>query len=240
MSKSRRNVIDPEDMIARYGADSARLFMLSDSPPERDLEWTESGIEGVWRYVQRLWRMITEPAVPLAAPGSAMPGELDAANLALRQATHRAIAAVSDDIERFRFNRGVARIRELSNAIGAYQPTGEAAGAVLREALETLVLLVAPMMPHFAEEAWATLGRDGYACRQPWPEADAALTAEERLVVPVQVNGKKRATLELVPDADPAAVEAEALAQPKVAAAIAGKAVRKVIVVPNRIVNVVV
>jgi leucyl-tRNA synthetase len=134
----------------------------------------------------------------------------------------------------------VARIRELSNAIGAYRPAGEAGGAVLREALETLVLLIAPMMPHFAEEAWATLGRDGYACRQPWPVADAALTAEERLIVPVQVNGKKRATLELVPDADPAAVEAEALAQPKVAAAIAGKAVRKVIVVPNRIVNVVV
>ncbi len=240
MSKSRRNVIDPQDMIARYGADSARLFMLSDSPPERDLEWTESGIEGVWRYVQRLWRMISEPVVTLPAPGDAMPGDIAAADLALRQATHRAIAAVSDDIERFRFNRGVARIRELSNAIGAYRPAGEAGGAVLREALETLVLLIAPMMPHFAEEAWATLGRDGYACRQPWPVADAALTAEERLIVPVQVNGKKRATLELVPDADPAAVEAEALAQPKVAAAIAGKAVRKVIVVPNRIVNVVV
>ncbi len=240
MSKSRRNVIDPQDMIARYGADSARLFMLSDSPPERDLEWTESGIEGVWRYVQRLWRMISEPVVTLPAPGDAMPGVIAAADLALRQATHRAIAAVSDDIERFRFNRGVARIRELSNAIGAYRPAGEAGGAVLREALETLVLLIAPMMPHFAEEAWATLGRDGYACRQPWPVADAALTAEERLIVPVQVNGKKRATLELVPDADPAAVEAEALAQPKVAAAIAGKAVRKVIVVPNRIVNVVV
>ena len=240
MSKSRHNVIDPEDMIARYGADSARLFMLSDSPPERDLEWTESGIEGVWRYVQRLWRMITEPATDLPPPGSAMPGDLDAAGLALRQTTHRTIAAVSDDIERFRFNRGVARIRELSNAVGAYRPSGEAGGAVLREALETLVLLVAPMMPHFAEEAWATLGRDGYACRQPWPVADAALTAEDRVVVPVQVNGKKRATLELAPDADPAAVEAEALAQPKVAAAIAGKAVRKVIVVPNRIVNVVV
>jgi leucyl-tRNA synthetase len=240
MSKSRHNVIDPEDMIARYGADSARLFMLSDSPPERDLEWTESGIEGVWRYVQRLWRMITEPATDLAPPGADMPGDLDAASLALRQATHRTIAAVSDDIERFRFNRGVARIRELSNAVGAYQPGGAAGGAVLREALETLVLLVAPMMPHFAEEAWVTLGRDGYACRQPWPVADAALTVEDRVVVPVQVNGKKRATLELAPDADPAAVEAEALAEPKVAAAIAGKAVRKVIVVPNRIVNVVV
>jgi leucyl-tRNA synthetase len=184
--------------------------------------------------------MITEPSAPLPAPGSAMPGDIDAASLALRQTTHRTIAAVSDDIERFRFNRSVARIRELSNAIGAYQPAGEAGGVVLREALETLVLLVAPMMPHFAEEAWRSLGHDGFVCRQSWPEADPALTAEERLVVPVQVNGKKRATLELVPDANPAAVEAEALAEPKVAAAIAGKAVRKVIVVPNRIVNVVV
>ena len=242
MSKSRRNVIDPENMIARYGADSARLFMLSDSPPERDLEWTEAGIEGVWRYVQRLWRMVTEPATALSVAGSAMPDNLDAAGpeVKLRRVIHFTIAAVSDDIERFHFNRAVAHIRALSNAIAAYEPTGPHAGAVLREALETLVLLVAPMMPHFAEEAWRRLGHDGYICREPWPEADPALVAAERVVVAVQVNGKKRATLELAPNADRASVEAEALAEPKVAAAIAGKDVRKVIVVPNRIVNVVV
>ncbi|HJM60182.1 MAG TPA: class I tRNA ligase family protein, partial [Alphaproteobacteria bacterium] len=226
----------------RYGADSARLFMLSDSPPERDLEWTEAGIEGVWRYVQRLWRMVTEPATALPVAGSAMPDNLDAAGLEfkLRRIIHFTIAAVSDDIERFRFNRAIAHIRALSNAIAAYEPAGPHAGAVLREALETLVLLVAPMMPHFAEEAWRRLGHDGYICREPWPEADPALVAAERVVVAVQVNGKKRATLELAPNADRASVEAEALAEPKVAAAIAGKDVRKVIVVPNRIVNVVV
>ncbi len=242
MSKSRRNVIDPENMIARYGADSARLFMLSDSPPERDLEWTEAGIEGVWRYVQRLWRMVTEPATALSVAGSAMPDNLDAAGpeFKLRRVIHFTIAAVSDDIERFHFNRAVAHIRALSNAIAAYEPAGPQAGAVLRESLETLVLLVAPMMPHFAEEAWRRLGHDGYICREPWPEADPALVAAERVVVAVQVNGKKRATLELAPNADRASVEAEALAEPKVAAAIAGKDVRKVIVVPNRIVNVVV
>ena len=144
MSKSHRNVVDPEDMIARYGADTARLFMLSDSPPERDLEWTEAGIEGAWRYVQRLWRLVCEPPAPLSEPGAPMPEALDAADMALRRATHRTIAGVSEDLERFRLNKAVARVRELSNAIADYRG-GE--GAVLREALETLVLSIAPDDP---------------------------------------------------------------------------------------------
>jgi leucyl-tRNA synthetase len=240
MSKSRRNVVDPADMIDRHGADTARLFILSDSPPERDLEWTEAGIEGAWRYLQRLWRMVSEPAVALAAPGAAFPDTLDDAVLELRRTVHRTIAAVTDDIERFRFNRAVARIRELSNAISAFDATVPHAAVVLREALETLVLLIGPLMPHLAEEMWRELGRDGFLYAQPWPEADPALTVRDNVVMAVQVNGKKRATVEIALDADREAVERAALAEPNVIASIAGKPVRKVIVVPNRIVNVVV
>ena len=240
MSKSRRNVVDPEDMIERYGADTARLFMLSDSPPERDLEWTDAGIEGAWRYVQRLWRLVDEPAIALPAPGIEPATDADGPALDLRKAVHKTIAAVSDDIERFRFNRAVARVRELTNAISDFEPESVGAGPVLREALETLVQLVAPMMPHLAEEMWRGLGRDGFVCQQTWPTADPALLVEQNIVIAVQVNGKKRATVEIAVDADAQAVEKRALEEPNVIASIAGKPVRKVIVVPNRIVNVVV
>ncbi|MFP6758559.1 MAG: leucine--tRNA ligase [Alphaproteobacteria bacterium] len=240
MSKSRRNVVDPEDMIERYGADTARLFMLSDSPPERDLEWTDAGIEGAWRYVQRLWRLIDEPAIALPAPGIEPAADADGPALDLRKTVHKTIAAVSDDIERFRFNRAVARVRELTNAISDFETGSAGAGPVLREALETLVQLVAPMMPHLAEEMWRGLGRDGFVCQQSWPTADPALSVEQSVVIAVQVNGKKRATVEIAVDADAQAVEKRALEEPNVIASIAGKPVRKVIVVPNRIVNVVV
>ncbi len=237
MSKSHRNVVDPEDMIARYGADTARLFMLSDSPPERDLEWTEAGIEGAWRYVQRLWRLVGEPPAPLCEPGAPMPAALDAAALALRRATHRTVAGVSEDLERFRFNKAVARVRELSNAIADYRG-GE--GAALREALETLVLLIGPMTPHLGETLWRRLGHDDFLCRRPWPRADAALAAEAETVVAVQVNGKKRAIIRAAAGSEAAVLESRALAEPGVRAAIGARPVRRVIVVPDRIVNVVV
>jgi len=240
MSKSRKNVVDPESIIVSYGADTARLFMLSDSPPERDIEWTEGGIEGAWRFVQRLWRMVNEPAVSLPPPGQGRPTEFDAPALALRKATHKTVAAVSDDIERFRFNRAVARVRELSNTIGDFNADSKHGPAALREALETLVVLIGPIMPHLAEELWRVLGHSDFLCHQPWPDADPALIAEDNVVIAVQVNGKKRATVEIAIDSDQAAVEATALAEPNVVASIAGKPVRKVIVVPNRIVNVVV
>ena len=240
MSKSRRNVVDPEDMIERYGADTARLFMLSDSPPERDLEWTDAGIEGAWRYVQRLWRLIDEPVIELPSPGVEPAAETDGPALDLRKKVHKTIAAVSDDIDRFRFNRAVARVRELTNAISDFDSGSAGAGPVLREALETLVQLVAPMMPHLAEEMWRGLGHDGFVCQHPWPTADPALLLEENVVIAVQVNGKKRATVEVAIDADAQTVEKRALEEPNVLASIAGKPVRKVIVIPNRIVNVLV
>ncbi len=240
MSKSRHNVVDPEEMIARYGADTARLFMLSDSPPRRDLQWTEAGVEGAWRYTQRLWRLVDEPAVALPPPGDPAPDDIADAAVDLRRTTHKTIAAVTDDFEKFGFNRAVARVRELSNAIAAFDATASGGAWVLREALETLVQLLGPMMPHLAEELWEELGHDRMLARQPWPEADSALTTEESVTVAVQVNGKLRATLRLAVDTDRAEAESQALADPAVIAALGGKPVRKVVVVPNRVVNVVV
>src|SRR4051794_17965819 len=163
MSKSKKNVVDLDDIVDAYGADTARLYLLSDSPPERDLEWTEAGIDGAWRYVSRLWRLVSEPPVALPPSGSAMPRDLSPGLLALRRAIHKTIETVTDDLEKFRFNRGVARIRELTNALEDIVSPGPAAepgaGAVLREGLEVVTRLVGPMMPHLAEEMWRALGQ---------------------------------------------------------------------------------
>lgn len=242
MSKSKKNVVDPEGIINAYGADTARLFMLSDSPPERDLEWTDAGVEGAWRFVNRLWRMVADEtatndgAVPAKKSKPASPDAI----LALRRQMHRTIERVTDDLEKFGFNRAVARIRELANAIGDFRFADDAARTVRREALQTLVILVGPMMPHLAEELWQTLGYQTLLVDQPWPVADPALLAEETVKLGVQVNGKLRGTVQLVRDASEDDVRAAALALPTVEAAISGKTPRSVIVVPNRIVNVVV
>ena len=236
MSKSHRNVVDPEDMIARYGADTARLFMLSDSPPARDLEWTESGVEGAWRYVQRLWRLAAEPPALLSAPGAPIPDGLDGAALELRRTAHRTIAGVTEDLERFRFNRAVARIRELSNAVAEYR----GGGAVLREALETVALLIGPMTPHLGEALWRRLGHRGFLCRRPWPRPDPALVDRAEVTVVVQVNGRKRGAIAVPAGSGAGDLEARALAEAGVRAAMGGKPARRVVVVPDRIVNVVV
>ncbi len=244
MSKSRKNVIDPEDIIERYGADTARWFMLSDSPPERDLEWTDGGIEGAWRFTGRIWRIIEESAGLLPAPGQPLPDQFDDAALALRRLTHQAIGAVTDGIERFQFNVSVARLYELANALGAYKAAGgggEAAGRwAQREAIETLVVMISPMMPHLAEEAWQTLGQAGLVADAAWPTADPALLVEDTITIAVQLNGKMRATMEIQRDQPEDEVRAAALALEKIEQAVGDRAVRRVIVVPNRIVNVVV
>jgi len=240
MSKSRKNVVGLEAVVGEYGADTARLYLLSDSPPERDLEWTDAGIEGVWRYVNRLWRLVTEPAAPLPAAGSALPNELSAAADKARRFTHRTVAAVTDDLEKFRFNRGVARIRELTNLLEEVPGTGAGEAAVLRFGIEVAVRLLGPMMPHLAEELWEHLGHRTLLVDEPWPKADPALVALETVTIAVQVNGKLRGTLELDRDSENAAVESTALALPTVQKLLDGKKPRKVIIVPNRIVNVVV
>ena len=240
MSKSKRNVVDPAHIIATYGADTARLFMLSDSPPERDLEWTESGVDGAWRYVNRLWRLAVDPALPLPPIGSPVP-EIAGRALELRRLIHRTIALVDDDLARFHFNKAVARIREMTNALSDLGGKDDGAGAawVLREGLETAALLIGPMMPHLAEEMWQALGHDRLLCQSEWPSADPALLVENSVTIGVQVNGKLRGTLDLAKDTPNAEVEALALALPHVVTALGGKPPRKVVVVPNRIVNVV-
>jgi leucyl-tRNA synthetase len=237
MSKSKKNVVDPAGIIDTYGADTARLFMLSDSPPERDLDWTEAGIDGAWRYVNRLWRMVV--AAELPAAGTPMP-ELSPAVAKVRRLVHKTIAQVGDDLERFHFNKAVARIREMTNGLGELSAGQPDAGWVLREGLEAAAKLVGPMMPHLAEEMWQALGGSGLLAEAAWPEADPALLVEDSVTVAVQVNGKLRATIELPKDVDAATAEQTALAQPQVISAMSGKPARKVVVVPNRIVNVVV
>ena len=242
MSKSHKNVVDPAAIIESYGADTIRLFMLSDSPPERDLDWTDAGIDGAWRYINRLWRMVHDALPALPAPGAA--GHKDAGHKdkesapRARRAIHKTIAAVSADLDRFHFNRAVARVRELTNLLADLE--GEDDGAVRREGLETVVRLIGPMMPHLAEELWQALGHETLLADTPWPEADPALVKEESVTVAVQVNGKLRGTLQLARDVAREEAEAAALALPTVAAATKGQPVRKIIVVPNRVINVVV
>ena len=240
MSKSRKNVVDPEAILEAYGADTARLFMLSDSPPERDLEWTEAGIEGAWRYLNRLWRMVDEPRVAPAPAGTAEPKDLGPAADKLRRLVHKTVAAVSRDLDTFHFNKAVARIREMTNALEELPPTEPGTPWVAREALDAAIRLIGPMMPHLAEEMWRRLGHDTLLADAPWPEADARLLVEETVAVGVQVNGKLRGTVELPKDCAQDTAEQAALALDGVIKAMAGKPARKVIVVPNRIVNVVV
>ena len=240
MSKAKRNVVDPEAIIGTYGADTARWFMLSDSPPERDLEWTDAGVEGAWRFTQRLWRLVTENLDQLAPLGTPVPDKLEPAAREMRQAVHKTVDACGADLEKFRFNRAVARVYELTNTLSGFKAASESDRAVLREALEMLVRLIGPMMPHLAEELWHGLGHESLLADEPWPAADRALVADEQVTLAVQVNGKKRATVSLPMDAPEAQAQELALAEPAVQRAMDGKAARKVIVVKNRIVNVVV
>jgi len=249
MSKSKRNTVDPGAIIDRYGADTARWFILSDNPPDRDMEWTEAGVAGAYRFTQRLHRLVTA-ALPVLPPPGTPPAAPDAANgpaKVLRRATHRAIAAVTEALESFAFNVAVARIRELANAVAEAEAQAAASAdpalaAALREALETLTRLSGPMVPHLAEELWSLLrpGEARLVAELPWPEADPALLQAETVTLAVQVLGKLRATIEVPVDADEATIFALAEAQENVQRAIGGKPIRKRIHVPGRVVNLVV
>ena len=238
MSKSKKNVVDPDDIIDQFGADTARWFVLSDSPPERDLLWTEAGIEGAWRFTQRVYRMITDAPHPIAKYGSAVPEALSDSARQLRKATHKTIKGITADIEQLHFNKAVARMYEFANAIGA-KLEGDGAPEVMREALETMVLLVSPMMPHLAEELWSTLGHRTLVSDADWPEAIEAFTVDNTVKMAVQVNGKVRDTIEVAKDLAKEEVEKVAFASEKVTNFTDGKTIRKVIVVPGRIVNIV-
>nr|WP_294512541.1 leucine--tRNA ligase [uncultured Rhodopila sp.] len=241
MSKSKRNTIDPGAIIARYGADTARWFILSDNPPERDMEWTESGAAGAFRFTQRVFRL-AEALDGLAV--EAQPDSFGPAGRALRRATHRCIAAVTDALEGFAFNVAVARLYELANAItDAERAAAEPGlGWARREAVEAMARLASPMMPHLAEEIHARLFPGGVRliAELPWPEADPALLVAESVTIAVQVMGKLRGTIEAAPDAPADTVIAAAEADPNVAKALEGKRIVKRVHVPNRIVNFVV
>lgn len=239
MSKSKKNVVDPETILESYGADATRLFILSDSPPERDLEWTEAGVEGASRFVNRLWRMVTEPDAPLPPPGTKQPQQFSDAATSLRRTAHKTIAGIGEDIDAFTLNKAVAKTRELANAIGDFNPKDAADAWVLREAMEILLQTASPMMPHITEELWEQMGHKTPLCETLWPKADAALLTTDTVTLAVQVNGKLRASITLPKSADVKAAENAALSDPGVTRALEGKTVKKIIVVPGRIVNVV-
>jgi leucyl-tRNA synthetase len=220
MSKSKKNTVDPTPIVEQYGADAVRWFVLSDSPAERDLQWTDAGIEGAWRFVQRVWRLVAEAGVA------------DGDDAGLKRVLHRAIAGITEDIEALRFNKAVAKAYELTSAIEKAPPSITRA-----EAVRTLVQLVAPAMPHLAEEAWQALGEIGLAVDAPWPAFDPALLVDNTVVLAVQVNGKLRDEVDAPKGAPRDAVEALALGRDKVQRALDGKTPKKVIVVPDRLVN---
>jgi leucyl-tRNA synthetase len=243
MSKSKKNTVDPDDIIQTYGADVARWFMLSDSPPDRDVIWSDERVQGAARFVQRLWRLVNESAdlgkdAPAARPASFGP---DAT--ALRKAAHGALDKVSGGIERLHFNVCLAHIREFANALAdvltrGTRPTADLAWAI-REAAVVLVHLVAPMMPHLAEECWQVLGQEGLISEAAWPQIERDLLVEDTVTLVIQVNGKKRGDVTVPRNAQNPEIEAAVLALDAVKQALGGNAVRKIIIVPMRIVNVV-
>jgi leucyl-tRNA synthetase len=238
MSKSKKNVVDLDEFVENYGADAVRWFVLSDSPPERDVEYTDSGAEGVWRFIQRLWTVID--ALPAEAPGPlTVAADASGAALDLRKAAHRAVHGVTEAIEGFRFNSAVAQVHDFTNALRKADGTDPAVLAARAEALGMLARMLVPFMPHLAEEAWARLGGEGLVIDAPWPEAEAGLLVDDSVTLPVQVNGKRRGEVTAPKGAPQDEVQALALADPGVARTLEGLTIRKVIVVPDRIVNIV-
>jgi len=245
MSKSKKNVVDPDPMFDQYGADAVRWFMLSDSPPERDLEWSESGIEGTWRFVNRIWRLFDETADARSSRATSRDGDaaqgvstsLDTnggTDKAIDKLLHKAIAGIAVDIEALTFNKAVAKVHELVNAIEKAAPS-----ASRTTAIRTLARLIAPMLPHLAEEGWAHMGGAGLVSTQPWPDHDPALLVDDEVTIAVQVNGKLRDTLTVAKDMDKDTLQALALASDKIIRTLDGAVPKKVIVVPGRLVNIV-
>jgi leucyl-tRNA synthetase len=249
MSKSKRNVVDPDDLLTDYGADTIRLFSLFAAPPEKDLEWSDDGVQGAFRFLQRVWRLVEERAgVILSARGAAWPaGELAEEVRGLRRTTHQSIAKVTRDLEdSFHFNTALAALMELQNALVRFQerlPAGPAADPrvlAFAEGVTALLTMLAPFAPHMAEELWEMLGHTASVFREPWPTADPALALEEQVEVVVQVNGKVRARVQVARGQAEGSLKTLALGEPRIAQWIAGRAVRKVVVIPDKLVNIVV
>ncbi len=240
MSKSRKNTVDLDDFVNRYGADVARWFVLSDSPPERDVIYTDVGVDGARRFLQRIWRLIDQGTDTAAAKDTPKPAVFGPEATALRRASHKALDQVARSIESLRFNVAVAQVYEFANVLGsALGKAGEDLAWAQREALEFMVQMIGPMMPHLAEESWARLGYNTLLANQAWPQADPALLVDDMITIAVQVNGKRRDELTIARTANSGEIEAAALRLEPVLKALEGRPVKKVIVVPQRIVNVV-
>ena len=239
MSKSRKNVVDPDDIISHYGADTARLYIVSDSPPDRDIIWTEAGVAGAGRQIQRISRLIDEVVERKYSRNGKAPA-FGAEALVLRRAAHKTLNSVSQNIEGLRYNVAVAQIYELTHALAAaLDRSGEGLDWAIQEAAELLVQMIGPMLPHLAEDCWARLEYNTLLADQPWPQAEAGLLVDDIITIAVQVNGKRRDELTIARTANKDEVEAAALKLETVARALDGRAVARVIVVPQRIVNVV-
>jgi len=246
MSKSKGNVVDPDDMIRRFGADATRLFTLFAAPPERDLEWTESGVEGASRFLNRLWRFVHAHREEISAAGPPGPGPLSEAGRAFRRVIHETVERVTSDVERdFHFNTAISAVMELVNALHDFerdsldQVAREERAALLREAVDTALLLLGPVCPHIGEELWTILGRPGSLFTQRWPTADPAVLRREAVEIVVQVDGRVRTRLTVEVGAPEQSIREAALAEDKVRPWIDGRQVAKVVVVPGRLVNIV-
>ncbi len=223
MSKSKKNVVDPDDIIEQYGADTARWFVMSDSPPERDVEWTAAGADGAWKHLQRVWRIADEV---LESPQADEDADL-------KRATHRAIADVTANIDGFVFNKAVAKLYEFTNTLAR-------AKGDRRPAMRILAQLMQPMVPHIAEELWAVMGGHGLVSAAAWPKADPAMLTDTNVILPIQINGKRRSEISVPADMGTESVQAMVLADPAVQRVLAGQSPKKLIIVPGRIVNVVI
>ena len=236
MSKSKKNTVAPEEIFEVYGVDAARLFVLSDSPPERDTQWSNAGVEGAWRFVNRVWAEFeSQPPGPYGDRAE------DPAADAVRRGSHRLVKAMTEAIESFRFNSGIARLYEFLNLMKDHKADGASPAllAARAEALSAFARLIAPFTPHLAEECWAQLGESGLVVEAPWPEFDPALTQDSVVTLPVQVNGKRRGEIQAPAGAEPAEVEKMVLDDPEITRRLEGLTIRKVIVVKDRIVNIV-
>ncbi len=245
MSKSTRNVIDPEQLIEKYGADTARLFCLFAAPPERDLEWSDQGVEGAYRFLSRVWRLVAEYREELATANPVVSGDVtEAAIRELRRKTHQTIKKVTEDIaERFHFNTAISAVMELVNQLYQFDPRqiqNPQAWSALREAVEAVILLLAPMVPHLCEELWRELGGSGSIIQKPWPSFDPVIAEAEEAVIVIQVNGKLRGQLTVSARASAEEIQEQAMACEKVQPWISGKQIKKIITVPGKLINIVV
>jgi leucyl-tRNA synthetase len=240
MSKSKKNTVDPQEIIDAYGADAARLFVMSDSPPEKDLEWTSGGIDGAWRFVNRVHRLVHEGLALYLPVREPKPETFSDEALTLRKTAHRSLAAYTESLERFQFNAGIARLREFANAISGFKAQSFDQKWALNEALLLLVQMINPLMPHLAEELWQAMGRTQLLVNTPWPKTDPALAKKDTVTMGIQVNGKLRATITMPTGTEPKIVEETALSHESILPWLQDKQIKKVVVVPDRIVNVVV